>query len=213
MREGARPPDLLSSYLSMDALDFSLRTLRGLPPNDRFYDRAFVTRVVPEAGPFRPPHEIVIDEAARAGFESLPLGPFSAEEAARLHELHALVPGVRMLGYVPPLNAWYAAALLRAGTLDSYLDAIAAAARSFDAFYDFSAPSPLTRDPSLTYDGHHYTPEANTRVAEVLNGGGGPLALPVHALDSRTYRARFREQVEAFLAETEVVVVERGGRE
>ena len=205
LREGGRPPDLLASQLSIDTLDFSLRTLRRRPPNDRYYDRDFVTRVVPGAGPWRPPQQIEIGPRERkSGFTPLPPGPFRPEATERLTRLRELAPRARLVGYAPPVNAWYAAELWKRGTLDSYLATLEAAAAHFDAFFDFTAPSELTRDPSLTYDGQHFEPEANDRVAETLNDGGGPLALAVHELVGPRYRERFARLVENFVALTPI---------
>src|SRR5579883_2039078 len=41
IRTGKDPPSLWRSYLSLDALDFSIRTLRGDYPNHRVFDRDF----------------------------------------------------------------------------------------------------------------------------------------------------------------------------
>src|ERR1700741_3507842 len=42
---GAKPPSVWRSYLSLDALGFSYRTLRGDYPNHRLYDRDFRSHI------------------------------------------------------------------------------------------------------------------------------------------------------------------------
>ena len=41
IRSGVAPPSILASYMSLDALDFSIRTLRGDAPHHRYYDPEF----------------------------------------------------------------------------------------------------------------------------------------------------------------------------
>ena len=204
MRTLQRPPDLFSTYLSLDALDFSWRTLRRTPPNARYYDERFVVGVVEGAGPYEPSPEIEIGAPRKRTerFDQFPAGPFSVERAAVYDRVRAAYPDARSVGYVPPVTAHYAARVHFAGHLDSLLAATAAAARRFDAFYDFSVPSPLTEDAANTYDGGHFYPAANDRVAAVLSGAGEPeLAMAVHTLDAQAYRAAYTRRVESYVAQ------------
>src|SRR5260370_38357956 len=41
VRTGEAPPSILAIYMSLDALDFSIRTLRGDAPHHRYYDKDF----------------------------------------------------------------------------------------------------------------------------------------------------------------------------
>lgn len=203
MRTLARPPDLVSTYLSLDALDFSWRTLRRTPPNFRFYDERFVVGVIEGAGPYRPSAEVVVHapRRRRSDFDQFPVGPFSSERAAAYDVVAERYPDARRVGYVPPVSGHYAARLAFAGSLEQYLTANAATARRFDAFHDFSVPSPLTSDDANTYDGGHYYPQANDRVVDVLNGDGeADIALAVHELSPDAYRAAYRARVDAYIA-------------
>jgi hypothetical protein len=136
------------------------------------------------------------------------------EHYARLREQF---PRARLLGYVPPVSAYYIANLQVAGTLGGYLDVMSALGGVFDEFYDFSVPSSITSDPANTYDGSHYYPAINARVAEVLNrgaratGGSAPtqeLALAVHALSPQAYRGAFEQRVSGFLRGTRLAVAD-----
>ncbi len=44
IQSGDSPPSIFASYLSLDALDFSIRTLRGDSPHHRYYDPDFRAR-------------------------------------------------------------------------------------------------------------------------------------------------------------------------
>src|SRR5207253_5017064 len=45
IRTGEAPPSIFATYLSLDALNFSIRTLRGDAPHHRYYDRNFDARL------------------------------------------------------------------------------------------------------------------------------------------------------------------------
>lgn len=203
MQSLSPPPDMLSTYLSLDALDFSWRTLQREPPNFRFYDEHFVVGVVPGAGPYEPPTEIDVagPKRYRGSFDQFPPGPFSSDRATLYDAVADAFPAARRVGYVPPVSAHYVARLRFAETLESYFTANLAAARRFDAYYDFSVPSEMTTNPANTFDGGHYYPEANHRVTDVLNGAApNGLALAVHTLTPAAYRDTHRARVDAYIA-------------
>src|SRR4030088_60974 len=45
IRTGVSPPSIFATYLSLDALDFSISTLRGDAPHHRYYDPNFDARL------------------------------------------------------------------------------------------------------------------------------------------------------------------------
>ncbi len=45
VRAGDTPPWMIATYLSLDALNFSIRTLRGDSPHHRYYDQEFRARL------------------------------------------------------------------------------------------------------------------------------------------------------------------------
>jgi hypothetical protein len=155
-----------------------------------------------------------VAHAMEPAWNEFTLGPFSRTGIEPYARLRAQFPGARLVGYVPPVSAYYVANLHVAGTLRSYLDAMQAVSRLFDEFYDFSVPSGVTRDPANTYDGSHYYPAINARIAEVLNRGPealdrhdpNALALPVHVLSADAYVALFEARVQQFLSGTSVAI-------
>ena len=199
---GGKPASAIASYMSIDALSFTLRTLEQEPPNERYYDHAFVVHAVPNAGPFEPEHSLEVPEELTPdqSFNQFSLGPFSPRP--ELKRFRALFPKAELIAYVPPVTVQYAAKLELAGTLDSYLAAIHEACDHFDAVYDFSIPSSITRDPSNTYDGSHFYKEVNDRIARHLGSEDVPLraGIAVHKLSLSEYKRRFRSEVTRYLA-------------
>jgi hypothetical protein len=157
VRAGSPPPSIFATYLSTDALDFSIRTLRGDAPHHRYYDANFRAELEVRSkrhrydpkGPIKP---------AEAPTD------VHAERAAAYVELRRLFPEARAIGYIPPESAWRIAAFSLTGELDTYLAAIGQIAAAYDEFLDFSIPSALTRSKEGTYDGSHYSRATNARV-------------------------------------------------
>ncbi len=53
IRTGEAPPSIFASYLSLDALDFSIRTLREDGPHHRYYDQDFHAQLERRFQPYR----------------------------------------------------------------------------------------------------------------------------------------------------------------
>jgi len=170
VRNGGAPPSIFAAYLSLDALDFSIRTLRGDAPHHRYYDPEFRAQLEVRSkkhrydpkGPIKP---------ASPPFDVHP------ERAAAYVELRHQFPAARAVGYIPPESAWRIAAFALTGGLNPYLAAIAQVAPAYDEFLDFSIPSPLTESKEGTYDGSHYTRAVNARVLTGLMAGGSEVAV------------------------------------
>lgn len=217
---GGAPPFVALTYLSVDSLELSFKTLRRRAPNDRLYDDQFVTRAIDGVGPYVPPD--TLDVPARLDpdeeFNQFSLGPFSLPK--EVAELARVFPEARLIGYVPPVTADYLARLELAGTLGSYLRTISEAVSEFDALVDFSVPSAVTTDPDQTYDGSHYYKHVNDRVVEVLSqymstsspskasrlaskerAAEQPFGQAVHELSTSDYAKAFRSRVQTYLGE------------
>lgn len=192
------PPPRIESYLSLDVLDFSLRSLVSRSHRTRFYDQEFACDTMPNATPFVP-RDSIDPRDPYGGLVASPtntIGPFRPERAEALEALRRSVDlDAVWVGYVPPLLSLHVAHMDAAGYLDDYLTAVWIASRAFDRFLDFSVPSDITADPSNTYDGSHFYRRVNDRVAEALSGGDLSGSLPVHELDLESYRRAFRERL------------------
>lgn len=197
VRRHEAPPGPLESYLSIGAVRLSLRALLEMSDESRYYDRRMIGRVLESAPRFLPAEQLHTPQ---------PLTRFEPGRAALYQRLHEAFPEAAFWGYVPPISAWNVVEeRYRAGVLDRYLDATAAAAQAFDRFYDFSAPCRMTWRTDNTYDGNHYFPWVHAIIAERLQAGGDVVpddgfGLPVHALTRAQYGAAFRSRLARFLA-------------
>lgn len=182
IKEREPPPSILESYLSLDAIDFTARTLLGIAPLRRMYGPDLTGGIVPELPHVRMPDCIAASTGAR---------PFRLGPETLFRDLRAVWPEARYLGYVPPISVWDIAVIALDGTLDSYLAGLYAASGVFDEFYDFTIPSPITANPENTVDGDHYYRRFNRLIAERLQGRDVDFGLHVTGLTLNEYRTRF----------------------
>ena len=195
IRSGAAPPSIFASYLSLDALDFSIRTLRGDAPHHRYYDSDFRAQLEVRSkrhrydpkGPIKPQPE-----------------PFDvhAERVAAYVELRRQFPEARAIAYIPPESAWRIAAFGLTGQLDAYLAAIGQIAAAYDEFLDFSIPSVLTEGKDGTYDGSHYARSANAPVLAGLMAGQSDLAVDWREQDLAAVSALYHRRLGEFMETT-----------
>ncbi len=206
VRAKGTPVSRLEAYLSLDVLEFTLRAIVSRDQRTRFYDQTFTGDVMPQRGPFDAPEALDPDHpyGGLARSKTNTSGPFFPERATDLwSSLRAEHPGVRFVGYVPPLASHFMAHVRAAGNLDGYTGAIWNASRGLDALWDFSVPSTLTRDLANTYDGSHYFRAANDRVAGAIargDAGASNFALPVHEMSLERYRALMDLAIREFAA-------------
>ena len=194
VRSAAPPPSIFATYLSFDAFDFSLRTLRGDAPHHRFYDADFHA-------------ELEVRSKRHAYKPEVPIKPEPApvdvhpERAERYAEIRRQFPEARAIGYLPLESAWRIAAFSLTGQLDRYLGAIGQIAAAYDRFLDFSIASPLAASRQGTYDGIHYSRQANEPVAAALVGEPDKIALDWHreqpAAIADVYHRRLAEFITA----------------
>jgi hypothetical protein len=195
IRAGGAPPSILASYVSLDALDFSIRTLRGDAPHHRYYDADFHAQL--EVRSKRHHYD------PKGAFEPQP-PPFDvhAERAAAYIELRRLFPEARAVAYIPPESAWRIAGFSRTGQLDAYLAVIAQVAAAYDEFLDFSIPSALTESKEGTYDGSHYMRAVNARVLAGLMANQSDLAVDWRKEDVAAITALYHKRLAQFMETT-----------
>jgi hypothetical protein len=194
---GDPPPSIFATYLSLDALNFSIRTLRGDAPHHRYYDQDFHAR-------------LEVRSKRRYYNPLVPITPqpppieLHPERAALYIQLRQKFPMARAIAYLPPESAWRVAAFGLTEAFDPYLALIGKIAASYDRFLDFSFPSALTESkaPADTYDGSHYSREANERVLAALLAGKSELAVDWGVDDAATITARYHRRIAQFIAKT-----------
>ena len=192
IRSGASPPSIFASYLSLDALDFSIRTLRGDAPHHRYYDADFRAQLEVRSKRHR--------YDPKGPIEPQP-APFDvhAERAKNYIALRREFPTARAIGYIPPESAWRIAAFSLTGQLDAYLAAIGQVAAVYDEFLDFSIPSPLTESKEGTYDGSHYMRAVNARVLAGLMANASELAVDWRKQDPTAVSALYHRRLAEFM--------------
>ncbi|HYM02760.1 MAG TPA: hypothetical protein VET85_07415 [Stellaceae bacterium] len=170
IRDNRDPPPFWQSYLSLDALGFSIRTLRGDYPNHRTFDEEFRSHIIARRKPYVPPQVGPRDDP----------GEYHPERAEMYVAVRRLFPEARAIGFVAPTRAWTFAQLKVDGWLDLYLGAIRQIAPAYDEFIDFAVPSEITMSTTNTYDGIHYVDAVNDRIAAVLVSGKPPPGVDWH---------------------------------
>jgi hypothetical protein len=193
IRTGEDPPSIFATYLSLDALDFSIRTLRGDAPHHRYYNQNFdaVLEVRSSKHRYDP----------TAPIEPMPPPTDVHPERADFYmQLRQLFPSARAIGYLPPESASIIAAFSMTGGLDTYLGAVGRVAAAYDEFLDFAIPSPLTESPEGTYDGSHYSEAVNARIAKALLADDAAPGVDWHRQDEATIVALYHERLRQFLS-------------
>jgi hypothetical protein len=189
--DGDDPPSFWRSYLSLDALDFSIRTFRGDYPNHRMFDRDFRSHIIPRRRPYRPPHI-----AARKD-----PGEFHGERAASYVELRHVFPLARAIGFVTPTSAWTVAQLEVDGRLELYLESLHQIAAAFNEFLDFGVPSDITASTQDTYDGLHYVDSVNDRVAAALISGDAAPGINWHSTSDERIFAVYKSRIDRLVGD------------
>lgn len=192
IREGDRPKPPYLAYLSFDAASMSWQTLFGKSPLDRVYDRSFVCHVAPGAPAYDPAKPI----------RDLFAGRFTGTQRVSFYDdLKEIFPEARLVGYVPPISAWAIKAYAEKGWLDEYVTALHLASRKFDRFLDYGVPSAMTVNTGNTYDGTHYSEEANAEIAEDLLEGEPDEALDLKSMSAEEMRRIYVERLDHYSAE------------
>lgn len=197
VREGTEPKPQWLTYLSLGALGFSINSIRKTATTlHRVYDREFICRLHEPRHVYDPP-PMKLERAQP------PRGPgagFVPDKIALYREIGEVFPEARYLGYVPPISLWRVGQFIRNGTLDNYLGVMYGASKVFDRMLDFSVPSPVTTDKSLTVDGSHYEVAVSDRIAAMLSGAPMEFGLDVTALSREAYASRFKAALATELA-------------
>jgi hypothetical protein len=168
------PPGFLKTYLSIDSLRMTWRTIRGSSKMPRYYDDHFEVLIRKDAPRFRPEKSLEGEGLRRADTEERKKRTYWPDNAVLYAKLVSVFPDARAIGYVPPISAWHISDMEKNGVLGGYIDALANTAPIFREFIDFSVPSPITSRTDITYDGSHYHPSVNLLIARALQSDTSP---------------------------------------
>lgn len=190
-----RTKSLAEAYLSADVLLFSAMTLLGVSPDPgSYYDRNFESADFENAPTYNPDFYKPLSQ------QKCDLS--SVETFASLREFF---PQAKFVGYVPPRSAW---SMINdtygRGLMDCELTAFHQLSQSYDAMYDFSIPSEITKNPDNTFDGSHFSVGTNDLVAKTLQGETeGDFGIKVDKYSFPEYRTIYRQKLKQFLAEND----------
>ena len=185
----------VEAYLSADVLLFSAMTMLGLSPDPaNYYDRNF------EPADFDNP------PAYNPEFYK-PNSPQRCDPSyiETFKSLKEFFPNAKFVGYVPPRSAWSMIDdTYGRGLMDCYLTAFYQISQSYDAMYDFSIPSEVTKNPAYTHDGSHYSVATNNRIAKILQGQPTEsFGVRIDRYSFDEYRTIYRQELQKFLADND----------
>jgi hypothetical protein len=203
VKTGGAPPSIFASYLSLDALDFSIRTLRGDAPHHRYYNPDFEAVLEVRSGKHLYNPAFPVEAMA-------PPNDVHPERAELYIQLRQVFPEAQAIAYLPPESAWRIEAFNMTGELDAYLGAVARIAAAYDEFRDFAIPSPLTESKEATYDGSHYSAEVNARIAATLMSEASELGIDWKDRDLASIIALYHERLGQFVADAKRERVPKG---
>lgn len=193
------PPGFIKTYLSVDSLLLSWRTLRGKSPLPRYYNNRFEALIRDDAPPFRPEISLEAEGLKRADTKQRDVRRFQPKKSDLYKKLISIFPGARSIAYVPPVSAWHIDAMEKNGSLQSYLDALYVTSRHFDVLIDFSIPSGITWQTNNTYDGSHYSVLVNRQIAyRLLARDRTGWGVNLNELDKQTYSRYYKEAITNF---------------
>jgi hypothetical protein len=191
--ESLKTPSLLQAYLSSDVLLFSAMALLGVSPDPgSYYDANFE----PVDFPNPPVYEGKFYEPA--SLQKCDLSPVETFVG-----LKQFFPNAKFVAFVPPRSAW---SIINdtygRGLTDCELSAFYELSQHYDAMYDFSIPSTITKDPRNTFDGSHYSVIVNNRIAKILQGEtDSDFGIRIDKYKFDDYRTAYRQELRNFLAE------------
>ena len=184
----------LQAYFSADVLLFSAMTLLGVSPDPGgYYDADF------EPVDFDNPPVYSGQFYKPAYKQKCDLAP--VETYASLREFF---PDAKYVAYVPPRSAWSVVNdTYGRNLMDCYFTAFHSLSQSYDAMYDFSIPSTVTKNSDNTFDGSHFSVETNNKIAKILQGEDDSFGVRVDNYSFADYRETYRRELRDFLAENQ----------
>ena len=184
------------AYLSFDVLLFSLRILSGRYEGPRYYnsERNFESGVVTTLPDYQPKF--------RVRRSSVACDPSRIDIYRQIQQEF---PEAEVVGFVPPISAWHLVNnLYHYGDLmDCYFSVVHQLAQEFETVYDFSIPSDITQNPANSYNGGHYYPDTQEKVAYIIQGRSEEFGVDVSQYSETEYRRLYLSSVEQFLTAQE----------
>lgn len=197
------PPDIWRAYLSIGSLFMTWRTLTEDVESPGYFDTQFEKTPRTVMPIFDPLKSLAGEGALRTDTEARRKRQYSPYNGKLYQELAGVFPGAVTLAYVPPISAWHIAEMQRYNVLDGYLHALHTTANLLPVFIDFSIPSPITWNTGNTYDGSHFLPGINHKIANALLARNpGEWGINPKTVSFNAYRARYQAALDQFHLKT-----------
>lgn len=152
-------PRFWEYYFSKDVTTWSLNTLLDRSPKARYFGKDLTGQIRADAGTMP-----ILKMTLKPGQK----WHMSLNSVAQYAKFRKIYPKAHLVAYATPVSVQKIAQYKQSGLLAFYLEALHKTSAKFDEMYDFSIPSAITSNPALTYDGSHYTPDVNGRIAAAL---------------------------------------------
>lgn len=155
IKKRSYPDSFWQSYLTVDALVYSLRLFAGLSPLEREFDENFSVFINTTAK-FNPNKPLVqtVEGKVLSGVND------------KYHELLLAIGAEKNIFYIPPLSVWHMEDMRKKGILNSYLQSIYQLVQTGSQVIDFSVANDVTHTVENTYDGSHFSVEVNELIAK-----------------------------------------------
>lgn len=183
IKQQKAPPSQYQTYLELDTLLFSLKSLLKLSRLPRYYDEHFYGQILENTDQFQP-H--LVKKLARSVE-----GKVQWDKVDLYKIFKTLYPDAYTIFYVPPISIWHIKDMVQNDQLVDYLQAIHNLNAYADRLLDFSIPSRFTANPTYTYDGSHYIPQINQLIVDSFNGNDLAFGIEITHLSFAEYEQAF----------------------
>jgi hypothetical protein len=185
---GKNRPSFWDFYLSARVATWSVQTLLDRSPLERYYDADLTGQVRAAARSFQAPR-LTLPPGQHWHFSDTNVDVYAA--------FRRIFPNARLVAYVTPMATSRVLAYRRDGILPDYLRAIVDTAKHFDETYDFSIPSVVTTNPTLTYDGSHFYPIVGDQIAAAIQSHDSGFGVKVDGLTTDQLQALYATRLES----------------
>jgi len=208
--KGTGSPSVLKDYLSLSALKFSYKTLRGRSHISHIR-RAYRAYKMNENG--SPSGFLVFKNINYVPERKMSVRPdvfasYQSENLSKFQELLTLFPDAKTLGFIAPMSHWEQARIMLMGNLEQYVEIRYSLARILSAgIIDFSIPSALTLRTDITPDGRHYGFEINNQMLDRLNDDKNEFGQQILDLTEKEYKHLILPPIQKFILDKSLEVV------
>jgi hypothetical protein len=181
-------PRFWDYYFSARVAGWSVQTLLDRSPLERYYDANLTGQVRADARSFQALH-LTLPPGQHWHFSDANVGVYAA--------FRQVFPNARLVAYVTPIAASRVLAYQHDGILPDYLRAIVDTAKHFDETYDFSIPSAVTTNPTLTYDGSHFYPVVGDQIAAAIQSHDSGFGVRIDGLAADQLQALYAKRIDS----------------